>query len=138
MLLDETLVFSEEQAITEESASTNVVDQGAAGDAYNSLWVVVNVKEAFVGADYLDVDLETDDDSSFATAKVLASVQAPASALTADKNIMALRLPAGCKRYIRLNYVPTVSLLEDGKTEGSISAGKVKAFLTDMAPIGHK
>lgn len=128
MLLDETLVFSEEQAITEEAPSTNVVDQGAAGDAYNALWVVVNVKEDFAGATFLDVDVETSEDSSFADAKVLASVQAPAAALKAGENIVALRLPAGCKRFIRLNYVP----------EGSVSAGKVKAFLTDMAPIGHK
>lgn len=128
MLLDETLVFSEEQAITAEAPSTNVVDQGAAGDAYNALWVVVNVKEDFAGADFLDVDVETAEDSSFADAKVLASVQAPAAALKAGENIMALRLPAGCERFIRLNYVPT----------GTPTKGKVKAFLTDMAPIGHK
>jgi hypothetical protein len=128
MLLDETLVFSEEQKITAEAPSTNVVDQGAAGDAYNALWVVVNVKEDFAGADYLDVDVETAEDASFSDAKVLASVQAPAAALKAGENIVALRLPAGCDRFIRLNYVPT----------GSPSTGKVKAFLTDMAPIGHK
>lgn len=128
MLLDETLVFSEDQAITTEDESTNVVDQGAAGDAYNALWIVVNVKEDFAGPDYLDIDVETDDDSSFATAKVLASVQAPASALKAGNNIMALRLPAGCERFIRLNYVP----------EDTATKGKVTAFLTDMAPIGHK
>lgn len=128
MLLDETLVFSEEQKITAEAPSTNVVDQGAAGDAYNALWVVVNVKEDFAGATYLGVDVETAEDSSFAEAKVLASVQAPATALKKGETIVALRLPAGCERFIRLNYVPT----------GSPSAGKVKAFLTDMAPIGHK
>lgn len=128
MLLDETLVFSEAQAITAEVASTNVVDQGAAGDAYNALWVVVNVKEDFAGATALVVDVETADKATFPEPKVLASVQASADALKAEKNIVALRLPAGCKRYIRLNYIPT----------GSPTKGKVKAFLTDMTPIGHK
>ena len=128
MLLDETLVFSEAQAITAEAASTNVVDQGAAGDAYNALWVVVNVKVDFTGATALGVNVETADNASFTGPKVLASVQAPAASLKAGNNIVALRLPAGCKRYIRLKYVPT----------GSPTAGKVKAFLTDMTPIGHK
>jgi len=129
MLLDETLVFSEEQAITAEAPSTNVVDQGAAGDAFNALFVVVNVKEDFAGSiSYLDIDVETSDDASFDEPKVLATVQAPVAALKKGETIAALRLPFGCKKFIRLNYVP----------DASASAGKVKAFLTDMAPIGHK
>lgn len=126
MLLDNTLVFSEEQAITAEAASTNVVDQLAAGDAYQSLFVVADVKEAFASATALDVAIETSEDATFEEdVKELAKVHLPVAELTLDACIVKMRLPVGCKRYIRLNYIPT----------GTPSAGKVTAFLTAMPPI---
>ena len=35
MILDNTLIFREKQAITADAGSTNVIDIGAAGTAYN-------------------------------------------------------------------------------------------------------
>ena len=50
MLLDQNAVFSEKQAVTATAASTNVVDQGAAGNAVpGGLFAVCRTDEAFAG-----------------------------------------------------------------------------------------
>ena len=74
MLMDNTLVFSDVQKITATAASTNKVDQLAAGDAFATLWLVVDVKEAFNKLTSLGIALETDDDATFGSKKVLATV----------------------------------------------------------------
>lgn len=126
MLLDNTLIFSELQAITGTAVSTNVLDQGAKGDAYQALWLVVNVKEDFAGLTDLTVEIETDKDKTFGTKKVVgASGKIALNALKAGETVVKMRLPVGLDRYIRLNYAVT----------GSASAGKVNAFLTAMPPI---
>lgn len=126
MLLDNTLIFSEEQAITSTAVSTNVLDQGTKGDAYQSLWLVVNVKEDFAGLTDLTVQIETDSDESFGTKKVVGqSAPIVLDELKKDETVVKMRLPVGLDRYIRLNY----------KVTGSASAGKVTAFLTAMPPI---
>lgn len=126
MLMDNTLVFSDGQKITATAASTNKVDQLAAGDAFAALWLVVDVKEAFTKLTSLGIAVETDDDAAFGSKKVLATVTPALADLTADANVVKMRLPLGCKRYIRLNYTVTGSAPD---------AGSVKAFLTPMPPI---
>ena len=126
MLMDNTLVFSDGQKITATAASTNKVDQLAAGDAFAALWLVVDVKEAFNKLTSLGIAVETDDDATFGSKKVLATVTAALADLTADANVVKMRLPLGCKRYIRLNYTVTGT---------NPDAGSVKAFLTPMPPI---
>ena len=74
MLMDNTLVFSDGQKITATAASTNKVDQLAAGDAFAALWLVVDVKEAFTNLTSLGIAVETDDDAAFGSKKVLATV----------------------------------------------------------------
>ena len=129
MLLDKTLAFSEEQAITASAASTNIIDQKAAGDAYGALWVVAKVVDAdFATLTSLTIGVQTDSASNFSNAETLASTGAIAAAsLTKDEYICCFRLPAGCKRYIRLYYTVGGS---------NATAGKVNAFLTAAAPIG--
>ena len=72
MILDKELVFADKQSVTAAGASTNIVDQGAAGDSYDALWLVVNVTTATTGT--LGFDLETDDNSEFSGAVKLLSV----------------------------------------------------------------
>lgn len=130
MLLDNTLVFSEAQAVTASAASTNIVDQKAAGDAYGALWVVAKVVDAdFATLTSLTVGVQTDSASNFSSAVTLASSGAiAAAALTEGEFICCFRLPADCKRYIRLYYTVGGS---------NATAGKVTAFLTAAAPIGN-
>ena len=74
MILDKELIFADKQSVTAAGASTNVVDQGAAGDSYNALWLIVNVTTATTGT--LGFDLETDDNSDFTSATKLLSIAA--------------------------------------------------------------
>lgn len=130
MLLDHTLVLSEAQAVTASAASTNIVDQKAAGDAYGALWVVAKVvDDDFATLTSLTVGVQTDDNTSFSSPKTLASSGAvAAAALTEGEFICCFRLPADCERYIRLYYTVGGS---------NATAGKVTAFLTAAAPIGN-
>ena len=118
MIIDKELVFADKQPVTAAGASTNVVDQGAAGDSYNALWLIVNVTTATTGT--LGFDLETDDNSEFSGATKLLSIAA--ANRTAAGNIFKGRLPKGCKRYLRIAWT------------GTVSAGNMSAFLVkDLA-----
>lgn len=129
MLLDNTLVLSEKQAVTASAASTNYIDQAAAGDAYGALWLVVKVDTTFATLTSLTIGIQTADASTFSSPVTLASSGAVAAAsLTADSIVCCMRLPVGCKRYVRVYYTVGGS---------NATAGKVNAFLTAMPPIGH-
>lgn len=129
MLLDKTLVFSEEQAITASAASTNIIDQKAAGDAYGALWLVAKVTADFATLTSLTIGVQTDSASNFSKAVTLASSGAvAAAALKEGEYVCCFRLPADCKRYIRLYYTVGGS---------NATAGKINAFLTAAAPIGN-
>ena len=75
MILDKELIFSEGQSLSAAGPSTNVVDQGAAGDAYVALWLVVNAADV---SGTLGFDLETDSAEAFSSAESLMSVTAAA------------------------------------------------------------
>lgn len=125
MLLDQNAVFSDAQAVSATASSTHVVDQAAAGDARTGLYAVIQVDEAFSGVTQLTATLETDDKAEFSSAKALISVTVDAETLTKGAVLLKAPVPAGARRYLRVNY--TVS--------GSGSAGKVSAFLTDMVDL---
>ena len=114
MILDKELMMSNKQALTTAASSTDVIDLGAAGDAYSSLWLVVNIDTAITGT--LGIALETDSDVGFATANVTLVSLAAANARPAG-NVYKARLPLGCKRFLRMAYT------------GTVSAGVVSAFL---------
>ena len=119
MILDKELIFADKQSIAAAGASTNIVDQGAAGDSYDALWLVVNVTTATTGT--LGFDLETDDNSDFSSATKLLSIAAANRAATG--NIFKGRLPKGCERYLRVLWT------------GSVTAGNMTAFLTKDVAI---
>ena len=119
MILDKELIFADKQPVTAAGASTNVVDQGAAGDSYDALWLVVSVTTATTGT--LGFDLETDDNSDFSSATKLLSIAAANRTVTG--NIFKGRLPKGCERYLRILWT------------GTVSAGNMTAFLTKDVAI---
>ena len=119
MILDKELIFADKQSVTAAGASSNVVDQGAAGDSYDALWLIVNVTTATTGT--LGFDLETDDNSEFTSATKLLSIGA--ANRTATGNIFTGRLPKGCERYLRVLW------------SGTVSAGNMTAFLTKDVAI---
>lgn len=123
-MLDELLKFSEDQAITETAASTNVIDLGvgrevAFGDPIPLLAIV---KEDFDNLTSLKVAVETDSAESFANAVELASSTVLLANLKKGKMIPLSFMPAGNKGYVRLKYTVTGT---------APTAGKISAYLTD-------
>lgn len=133
MILDNELILSSSQAVTTTAASDNVIDQGAAGDAYGrELWCVVQVREAATadGSATVTIAIETDDNSSFSSPKTLFSTPAIAKAsLTLNSEPVKVKLPPGAERYLRMKY--TIA-------SGPLTAGKFDAFLTPDVKIGSQ
>jgi hypothetical protein len=132
MIIDKELQFSDAQAVTADAASTDHIDQVAAGDALHGseLYLVVRVHTTMDSAGEaatLTIKLQSDDNSSFNSAKDHFISEAFAeSALVAGTELVKMKLPTGMQRYIRVYY--------DRGTE-DFTAGKVDAFLTPTADV---
>lgn len=104
MILDDLAVFADAQTTTTNSASTDVVDTLAAGDAYVGDWFVARVDTAFVagaGAPLTDFQLQTSTTEAFTAVITLAQSSGYlVASLTAGK-FWAVRIPLGAKRYLR-------------------------------------
>ena len=126
MLLDQNGVLSEKQAVTTTAASTNILDLKAAGNFVpGALFALCRVDVDFAGLTSMKVALETSANSNFSDVTELASANFLAAALTADKQVLAVAIPAGVKRYLRAKYTVT----------GTATAGKVSFFLTDAVDM---
>lgn len=123
MIIDKELELSSAQTVTVSAASTNVIDQGAAGNAYgNELFFVARVGTAFdaAGSATMNVVLQTATDEAFTSPIVLFDSGAIGKvSLTANTEIVKARLPLGAKRYIRGYY--TVGT-------GPMTAGTIDLF----------
>lgn len=139
MIVDNTLVLSDSQAITATAASTNQIDVGAAGTTYLggairrdigdglNIPILVEVTQAFNNLTSLQVSLETDDDAAFGSPKTVASGPAiPLASLTAGAQISwPARVPVGTdERYFRLKYTVVGTAPTTGKVFASIVAGR--------------
>ncbi|VVE77399.1 Bbp16 family capsid cement protein [Pandoraea sputorum] len=126
MILDTLLNFSAAQAPTTvgDTASTNVVDTGAAHDEGigENMFLLALINTAFTsgGAGTLQVVLQTSPDNSTWTDAEMSGALALAS-LTAG-TMVRLRLPIGLQRYLRVAYrIGTAAM-----TAGAVSAYLVK------------
>ena len=131
MITDAQLKFSDAQAVTVSAASTNIVDQGAAGNAIGGgaePYIIAQIDEAFTQASALNVtfDLQTATDAAFTTPITLASSGAIAkSDLAIGARPLQVRIPPGAKRYLRMYYTASATA----------SAGKVTAFITPETSV---
>lgn len=140
MIIDDTLVWSDHQAITADAASTNIIDLGAAGTAFGhsaavrrdigigtSIPVYVTVTEAFNTLTSLTIIMQVDDDVAFGSAKEVARSQAyPLADIDAAgaKLFWPASIPEGVdERYVRLYYDVGGSNPSTGKIFASIVAG---------------
>ncbi|OUO57026.1 Bbp16 family capsid cement protein [Candidatus Avelusimicrobium gallicola] len=122
MLLDQNAMMSDKQAVAATAASENILDLGAASNAVpGALFAVCRTDEAFSGVTQVKVSLQTDDTADFSAAQELMAVTFALADLQSVKNLFAVVLPNGAKRFLRAYY--TVS--------GSGTAGKLSCFLTD-------
>ncbi len=128
MILDVKQKFSAAAGDTPTSVatlvSTNVIDLGSAGDAGEELYLLVQVKTAFDSTEEdatLQVQLHTDSDVAFGTAVLLFETGAIAEAsLVAGYRIIGVRVPKGCKRYLRCSYITAVHAFTAGALEAML------------------
>lgn len=138
-IIDNTLVFSDHQAITGDARSTNVIDLGAAGTAYGHAAAVgrdvgkgdeipmeIVVTEAFNNLTSLKISLERDDNAGFSSAIEIASRTYLAADLTLGARLpFPARLPEGTnERYLSLYYDVTGTNPSTGKLFAAIIAGR--------------
>lgn len=133
MFMDADLLFSDAQAVTAAAASTNYYDTGplATGNARNlgvgeELYIAISVDTTFADTgsnSTLTVALETDDNTSFSSAAVVATLLT-IPALAAAGTIYFVRMPIETtvpyERYLRIYYTPN---------NGDLSAGAVTAAI---------
>jgi len=120
MILDKDLIFSSEQAITSDAASTNALDLGQGGDAVGqelAIHAVVTVNFATLTS--LTIKVQTSSDNSNWEDVVLSPAIVAAS-LKKGAEVFCVRVPKGLKRYVRLYYDVTGS---------NATAGKITAFM---------
>lgn len=127
MILDVKQKFSVAQAITVVSTivSTNVIDLGSAGDASDELYLYVDVSEVFDSVEEdatLNVKLYTDSAEGMGTQVLLLESGVIAEAtLVAGYRILGVRLPKGCKRYLRLSYLVATHDFITGKVNAGLA-----------------
>jgi hypothetical protein len=123
MIMDKLLQMSDSQAVTTTAASTDYIDQKAAGNAEKALFLVIMVRETVTaaGAATVNFSLETDDNSSFSSPTVLFQTgDIGKAALVANSEVCKVRIPFGAERYLQTKF--TVGT-------GPLTAGKFDAFL---------
>ena len=143
MIVDNTLVFADSQAVTATGGSTNVIDIGAAGTSYGAsvpvrmdigigtfiaLWITTT--EAFNNLTSLQVSLQVDDNAAFSSpATVAIGPPILLANLGLGKRItFPSRLPEGTnERYVRLLW----TVVGTAPNTGKILAGIVAAAQTN-------
>lgn len=126
MILDAALVLSDSQAITASATSTNILDLGAIRNVGvgENLYLVVCVTVAFTDSSSdstIQVDIETDDNSSFSSAVARQRVGIFAALSAIGTRLVARLAPDVLnERYLRVYYTAA---------NGSLTTGSFDAFI---------
>lgn len=143
MIFDNTLLFSDAQAITASAASTNTVDLGATGTTWagqtlgrdigkgNKIPLSITITEAFNNLTSLHIALQSDDNSGFSSAKVVVVQVIVLADLTLGKQIdFPDYITQGAnERYLRSNYTVTGTPPTTGKVTAGVVAARQTAFV---------
>lgn len=121
--------YSDGQAITGTADSEKKFDHGHAnakiGDGTElKLMVVVNEAFTFGTGTYLEIELQDSPDDAVWTTKHKTQQFDAAGLTPAGKRLTDIGLPSGMQRHSKLVYT----------SDGTISAGKVDAFLVRAVP----
>jgi hypothetical protein len=130
-ILDRLNLFSNDQAITASTASTDVVDLGSVRDvsAGETSTVLVLVTEAFNNLTDLTVAMQTSTTENFASPVQLTAATLPLASLTVGTRFPITTVPRGVLRYVRLYYTVTGT----APTTGRITAGLGTKTVQDPA-----
>lgn len=133
MILDYENLFANDQAITATAVSENIIDRGSDKDSGpgEPLELLVQVTEDFATLTSLQVEVQTDDNSAFSSARtVTLSEDIAAADLVAGKQFPIRALPHSLERYVRLRFVVTGT----NATAGKVVAGIV---FDKQQGVGH-
>ena len=121
MLLDKSLYFDDKRNIS-SGASTNTLDLKTGGYSFGERPVVVLYCDTTAtGGTSVTASVQTSDDPTFTTHDVLASSGAILAANFTEKKIAGrIVLPAGIKKYLRVNY----------SLSGTFSGGAISTFIS--------
>lgn len=140
MIIDNTLVLSDHQAVTADAGSTNVWDTLAVGrpvgwvtdrapdrgEGVKPVPMLVEVTEAFNNLTSMTVSLQVDDNAAFSSARTVATSEAVllASLVAGYKFSLFGHLPKGVnERYVRLYYDVTGTAPSTGKIFAAVTGG---------------
>lgn len=143
MIMDLTTLFSNAQAVTATTASTNLIDLGATGTVYGAATALtrdvgkgatvplaIRVVESFNNLTSIIITVETDDNAAFGSpASVFTSpTYALADLATGARHLLPDAIPVTtAERYVRLKY----TLAGTAPTTGKITAGVVMGIQTN-------
>lgn len=114
MIFDKENMFMDKIDVTAIPAMSDVVANGAGGDAVNSLNLVVVVAAASGGSGVISAILETADDEGFTAPLALGTYTN-----VTGKPVIKVKLPIGCKKYLRIK--PTTTYTAGAMTAGLVS-----------------
>lgn len=140
MIIDNTLVLSDSQAVTATAASTNLIDLGAPGTAYGhaspvsfdigkatEIPIIVHVTQAFNNLTSLTVSIETDDNAAFSSPATVGTGPAvPLASLGLGARLsFPVEIPEGVnERYMRLMFTVAGAAPTTGKLLAAIVAAR--------------
>lgn len=128
MILDSTLKFSSDQAVTVTAVSSNVIDLGVSGrdiGVGEAVPLRIEVTESFATLTSLTVAVQTSEDEAFTSPEVVVQTGAVPVASLVDGYVFNINaVPKGVTgRYMRLNYTVAGTTATAGKIVAGITAG---------------
>lgn len=127
-VLDRQALFSNDQAITASTASTDIIDLGSSPRDVGSgepVTVLVQVTEAFNNLTSVTVALQTAAAENFASPVQLTAATLALASLTVGAKFPITTVPGGVLRYLRLYYTVTGSAPSTGKITAGLGAETV-------------
>lgn len=121
MILDEQGLFSDNQTITANTASTNIINTNGDIGKGTPVNLLIQVTDDFAGLTNLKVSVQTFDTEDFTTPVTLIEANEAAENLKKGYKFPINVLPTGIKKYLRLYYTVT----------GTGTAGKITAGIVD-------
>lgn len=104
MYIDNDLVYSDDQDITADAASTVVVNQLKPGGPHRKAYLFVKCSEAFNTLTSLDIIFQTSDDNFSADTTQVFKINFLLAALTLDAVLIKIDIPMDIKQYTRFYY----------------------------------
>jgi len=134
-ILDAFTQFSNAQAVTTSVASSNIIDTiSELGDALESgVWLRVAVQTSFSGGTSLQAQLQGADNAGFTTGAVthVQSAAITTANLVAGREMLVVKLPKNCKRFLRVYYVHVGAVHTAGNVDAHIITN-ADSLITDV------